>query len=197
MQPLAVDAALLRAALTPELSLSVGRELMVRVATLDASGHGTLSLAGMLIEAELPLDVRAGDELRLAVRELTPTRVVLAIQEDAAQPPAIPLLTEPPRIPMPAGGSVRVTERDARGQPGREGTHTVSLRYDAPSLGAIDMTFTLGATGLLLALTVPLGDAHTLTGAAAPELQDALRAAAERPVQITISPRREPIEVYA
>ncbi len=197
MQPLAVDAALLRAALTPELNLSVGRELMVRVASLEGSGHGTLSLAGMLLEAELPTDVKAGDELRLQVREMTPTRVVLAIQEYSAPPPVVPVPVEPPRIPIPAGGSVQVTERDARRQGDQAGAHTVSLRYDAPSLGAIDMTFTLSATGLRLALTVPRGDSHRRTEGAAPELQDALMAASERPVQITIAPRYEPLEVYA
>lgn len=196
MQPLAVDAALLRAALTPELSLSVGRELMVRVASLDRSGHGTLSLAGMLLEAELPTDVKAGDELRLQVREMSPTRVVLAIQGDAPTPiPPAPV--EPPRVPMPTGGSVQVTERDARRRAGQDGTHTISLRYDAPNLGSLEMTFSLSATGLRLALTVPRGGSHRLTEAAAPELSDALAAASGRPVQITITPRHEPLEVYA
>lgn len=196
MQPLAVDAALLRAALTPELNLSVGRELMVRVASADTSGRGTLSLAGMLLDAELPTDVKAGDELRLQVREMSPTRIVLAIQEDST-PPIPPAPVEPARVPMPTGGSLQVTERDARRPAGQDDTHTLSLRYDTPSLGSVEMTFTLGPSGLRLALTVPRGAPHALTETAAPELSDALTAASGRPVLITITPRHEPLEVYA
>jgi len=197
VEPLAVNAALLRAVLTPELSLSVGRELMVRVASLESPGHGTLSLAGMLLEAELPPEVKAGDELRLAVRDVSPTRVVLAIQEDSTPPMPVPVPPPETRVPMPAGGSFQVTERDARTTAGQDGTHTISLRYDAPSLGAVDLTFTLSPTGLQLAITVPRGDPHSLSADAAPELSDALVAASGRPVKITVTPRHEPLEVYA
>jgi len=79
MEPLAVDANLLRAVLAPDLKLDIGRLLMVRVASVEADGRGVLSLAGMLLEAELPESVSAGQELRLQVRELTPEKVVLAI----------------------------------------------------------------------------------------------------------------------
>ena len=66
MQPLAVEASLLRAVLSTDVKLTIGRELMVRVAAVTAEGRGVLSLAGMLLDAELPTTVRAGEELRLA-----------------------------------------------------------------------------------------------------------------------------------
>jgi hypothetical protein len=59
------------------------------------------------------------------------------------------------------------------------------------------MTFTLGSGGLKLALTVPAGGSHDAAKDASGELSDALRAATERPVTVTIAPRREPIEVFA
>jgi Flagellar hook-length control protein FliK len=197
MQPLAVDATLLRAVLSTEVELSAGRELMARVASLGADGRGTLSLAGNLLEAELPSGVSTGDELRLVVREVTPERVTLAIQPDS-NPAQIPPLVSAPLVPMPAGGSLQVTERDAQGaQQVRDGVHTLSLRYDAPDLGPVEMSFTLGAGGLQLALTVAPGSSMDAAQSAAPELSDALVRATELPVTLTITQRREPIEVFA
>jgi hypothetical protein len=199
MQPLAVEASLLRAVLASDVKLSVGRELMARVAAAGAEGRGVLSLAGMLLEAELPANVRAGDELRLQVRELTPEKVVLAIRDDAPQQPP-PIVVQTPRVPLPGGGFVRVAERDAgRGRAGSDPggqTHTLSLRYDAPTLGAIDLRFTLSSGALVLTVGVAPG-AHDVAQEQAAVLQRALTAATERSVTVTVAPRREPVEVFA
>lgn len=204
MQPVSVDAALLRALLTTEtggdLTLSLGRVLMARVAAeQQGAERGLLSLAGTLIQAELPDNLKAGDELRLQVSELSQSKVVLTLQQDPAALLAQPPPAEPPSVPMPAGGSLRVAERDARRASGGapNGTHRLSLRYDAPNLGAIDMAFTLTPTGLTLALTVPAGGSHARTRAAADALSRALGDAAQLPVTLTIAPRHEPLEVFA
>jgi flagellar biosynthesis protein len=174
MQPLAIDAALVRAVLTPDLKLAVGRELMARVATLAGDGRGTLNLAGVPLPAELPDNVKAGDELRLVVRELTPDKVVLAIQEDAGQAQPPPPLVDAPLVPMPQGGSVQITDRDAASGQRGEGTHTLTLRYDAAAFGPIDMTFTLSSGALRLALTVPQGSSYTAADGAATGLVERL-----------------------
>src|SRR5690606_26622537 len=70
MQPLAVDVLLLRAA-APDLPLTVGRTLVARVLERGLRGVGILNLAGAIVTAELPASVRAGDRLRLVVREAT------------------------------------------------------------------------------------------------------------------------------
>jgi hypothetical protein len=198
MQPLAIDAALLRAVLTPDLNLALGRELMARVATLTGDGRGILNLAGVPLPAELPDNVKAGDELRLVVRELTPDKVVLAIQDDSAQSQPAPPLVDAPRVPMPRGGSLQVTDRDAASsRRGQDGTHTLTLRYDAAAFGPIDMTFTLSSGALRLALTVPQGSSYQAAECAAKGLAGRLTDATERPASVTVSPRREPIEVYA
>lgn len=195
MQPLAVDASLLRTVLANDIKLTIGRELMVRVATVGAEGRGVLSLAGMLIEAELPANVRAGAELRLQVRELTPEKVVLAIQPDGQPPVAAPV--EAPRVPLPGGGFVKVTERDAGGLlAAGDQTHTVTVRYDAPALGQVDLHFTLSAGALALTVAVAPG-AHQSADDHAAELQTTLATATERPATVTVVARREPVEVFA
>ena len=195
MQPLAVEASLLRAVLSTDVKLTIGRELMVRVASVNPQGRGVLSLAGMLLEAELPDNVRAGQELRLQVRELTPDKVVLAIKQEPQAPPLAAV--DPSLVPLPGGGSVQVAERDAGGSlAAGDQAHTLTLRYDAPNLGAVDLSFTLTAGALALTVAVAPGayssaDEHSLV------LQATLTDAVERPATVTVVPRREPVEVFA
>jgi len=197
MQPLAVEASLLRAVLSTDVKLTLGRELMVRVASVTAEGRGVLSLAGMLLDAELPGNVRAGDELRLQVRELTPEKVVLAIRDDSQPPPAAIVPPDPPSVPLPGGGSVQVSERDAGGSlAAGDQTHTLTLRYDAPTLGAIDLHFTLTAGALGLTVTVGPG-AYAAADEHSSKLQETLTTTVERPARVTVVGRREPVEVFA
>jgi len=195
MQPLAVDASLLRTVLAADVKLAIGRELMARVASITPEGRGMVSLAGVLLEAELPAGVHAGEELRLQVRELTPERVVLQIREDQPQPPAAPL--EPPRIPLPGGGFVKVTERDAGGLlAAGDRAHTVTVRYDAPALGRLDLHFTLSSGALALTVAVAPGAYETAEDHAG-RLQSTLTEAIERPTTVTVVPRREPVNLFA
>ena len=124
MQPLAIDAALLRAVLTPDLKLTVGRELMARVAALAGDGRGTLNLAGVPLQAELP-DERQGRATSCGwwCASSRPTRSCLAIQDDSGQAQPPPPLVDAPRVPMPQGGSVQVTDRDAASAQQRPGRH--------------------------------------------------------------------------
>ncbi len=195
MQPLAVDAALLRTVLTTDIRLTIGRELMVRVATVTAEGRGVISLAGILLDAELPRNVHAGAELRLQVRELTPEKVVLAIKDGSQQVPLVPV--QEPRVPLPGGGSLHVRERDAGGPVAAgDRPHTLNLRYDAPNLGAIDLQFTL--TSGALALTVAVAPSAMETARAESDaLQQSLATATERVARVSIVPRHEPVEVFA
>ncbi|MGC9221946.1 MAG: hypothetical protein ACP5H2_11455 [Solirubrobacteraceae bacterium] len=196
MKPLTVEGALLRAILTPELNLTVGRELVARVASTSGNGRGQISLAGILLDAELPQTVSTGDELRLAVKEVTAAKVVLAMQQGnaAAQPPPV----QADRMPLPSGGFLQVTERDAGAAAASSNSaRTLQIRYDAPALGAVVMIFTLRPASLQLELQLPAGAPHTLAKVGTPELTETLAAASRRQVQITVSARREPLEVYA
>jgi hypothetical protein len=158
-----------------------------------------ISLAGVLLEAELPPGVSARQELKLQVRELTPQRVVLAIQpqspETQAAVPALAALL----VPMPNGGAVRVQDQGgSRARQFADGSHTVTLRYDAPSFGAVDMNFVLDSTGALrLSLLVPSGASFEAAQAGSEPLTQALQRATGGQVSVSVAPRHEPIEVFA
>lgn len=195
---IAVELQLLRELLGPELRLTVGRELMARVADVQPGGKGMLSLAGMMLEAQLPENVQRGQELTLQVRELTPHRVVLSMQQSHAQP----LPTEaplPPPVELPGGGRLQVTEQRGQSSAGgaQDATHTLSLRYDAPSFGPIDMTFVLERGSLRLAVKVAPGQSYADAQHHAGALAEALGLAAERPATVTVSQRQDPLQVYA
>ncbi len=193
MQPLAVDLQLLRAVIGPELRIAPGRAVMARVVWVRATGRGALSIAGTVIEAELPKHLRAGQELRLVVREVSAERVVLSLsdQAPASAPPPIP-------VRLPGGGTVSVGEREqAPGRAPAAGSHVVALRYDAPTLGPVDLRFELDPGTLRVAVTVAAGEPLQRAEADLDTLRRALADSVERAVSVTVSPRREPVEVYA
>lgn len=195
--PIAVDLQLFRAILAPDLQLTVGRELMARVADVQTGGRGTLSLAGFMLEAQLPDDVRAGQQLRLQVRDLTPERVVLEIQQDGDEPPAL-MAPPPPPAELPGGGRLSVSDRGARRATGTgDEVHTLALRYEAPNFGAIDMQFVLERGSLRLVLAVAPGESYDDARAHSGQLSQALTDVTGRRASVKISPRHEPVEVYA
>jgi hypothetical protein len=196
MDPIALDIRLIKAVLGAELRIAPGRVLMARVASTDGHGRGVITIAGEPLEAELPEHVQAGQELKLLVREATPERVVLGL---ADQTPKAPVA----EIPLPGGGTIRITDEEgaAPGNPGRAGarpgTHTLTLRYDAPALGAVDLRFDLEPGALRVAVALAPGDPLQQAQAGATELQEALQRAVEQAVSVTVQPRREPLDLYA
>lgn len=194
----AVDLQLLRSVLLPEINLSLGRELMARVVSNDAAGRGSLSIAGMLLEAELPEDLKEGQELRLQVRELSPDRVVFGLQPEDEQPPPQFAPTPVPVQPSPGTGGLEVQERhsSAGGDP-EQATHTLALRYDAPTAGPVDMYFVLTPGALHLQLTVAAGDAFDAAQARSASLDGSLKETAARSVTVSIKPRYDPVDLYA
>lgn len=195
MQAFAVDIALLRNVLVPGVQLAPGRTLMARVVTADGTGRGSLSLAGFLLDVELPEHLRAGAQLRLTVRDVTADRVVLTTSEPEA--PAVP--PAPVSVPLPGGGTLTVHEdpEQTEGGAGEPGTRAFTLRYDAPSLGAIDLRFESGAAALRLAVAVAAGDPLARAEDAADELRGALAAVLDVPATVTVFARRDPIDMYA
>ncbi len=197
MEALAVDLQLLRSLMVPDLRLSVGRMLTARVADIQANGRGTISLAGTLLEAELPKGLAAGQTIHLQVRELTPEKVVLALTERP------PVLEQPVSMPSPGGGLLEVKrypEGEARGGSGGSADasrHTLRLVYEAPSLGAMEMSFVLDPASLRLDVIVGSGEAHELASGHVTELREALSAALGRTITVSITPRRQPVEIYA
>ena len=202
MQPVAVDMTLLKALLGADTKVDVGRLLMVRVASIEPSGRGLISLAGELLDAELPDGVSVGDELKLQIREITPQKVVLGIanEQSQAQVPATPVpLLAAVILPMPQGGSVRIQNQGgSRTAQFADGSHAVTLRYEAPSFGPIDMQFVLDTHGgLRLAMVVPPGQSLASAKDATPQLRQALTDATGKTIALSVAARREPLEVFA
>jgi hypothetical protein len=195
MDVLAVDLLLLRSLQTPELRLTPGRALMARVMHADGSGRGALNIAGAVIEAELPKHVRSGQELRLLVRSVTADQVMLSLSHDApvAPPPT------PPAVPLPGGGKITITEQEERGGGKAAGdrSHTVTISYDAPALGRLDLRFELDSANLQLTVTLPAGEAFQRAERHRDALEQSLTDNVDRTVGVTLTPRRQPLDLYA
>ncbi len=194
MEPLAVDLMLLRSLGKQDLRIAPGRSLMARVVRAggDPPARGALSIAGIVIEADLPQHLHAGQEVRLSVREVHAGKVVMSLSDQ--QPAATPT----PSIPLPGGGSLRVTE-DPSGQSKDHppGTYVLSLRYDAPALGPVDLRFQLDSSSLQLAVALAAGRPFERAQAQAGELRSALASGIERTTTVTVAERHDPLDLYA
>jgi hypothetical protein len=195
VQPLAVELQLLSDVGGLPLRLAPGRGLMARVMANDGAGRGVLNIAGAVLEAELPRHVRAGEQVRLVVRELDAHRVVLELPRDTASTPP-----PPAAIALPGGGRLRVGEDEdeqAGGGARDPATQTLTLRYDAPHLGPLDLRFELDPKTLRITVAAAPGGSLELAQARAAELREAVRDQTGRPVSVTVTPRREPLDLYA
>lgn len=208
MNVLRVEAVMLRA-LLPDLVLREGMAMVATVAE-RVGQKGIIVLAGTPLAAQLPDDVKAGDVLRLVVSDTSGERVVLRIA-DAPQAPAqaqashasqAPQMAPVVDVPLPDGlmARIAVTERDAdrpRGA-GDADQQEVRLTYTSTRLGAVDLHLAL-AGGELLRVNVraAAGAPFALAEGHAGELQEAISAATGKPAQVLVSPRHDPLDVYA
>lgn len=186
-----------------DLNLTLGRVLMARVVSNAPGGRGTLSIAGMPIDAELPAELSEGQEIKLQVRELTPERVVLAMQSDQASPAT----ADPPALAASSvtsaqlgNGDVEVRERHQSshaGQSPEQATHTLAIRYDAPAAGPIDLYFVLTPDALHVQVSVAAGATFDTATERAEELGDALQDSAARTATVSVRPRFDPVDLYA
>jgi hypothetical protein len=205
MEPLAIHPRLLREAAGSGLTLTPGRGVMARVVAAAAGGRGVLNIAGVTIEAQLPPGVRVGESLRLIVRSLDEHRVVFGLPHDTrseARPATAPTPSPLPEIPLPGGARLRLRGEGDDGSAAPRsasapGTATLSLSYDAPSLGALDLSFSLDAGSVRLQIAAGAGAGYSLTRENAEGLQHALEQAVGRSASVTVVPRREPLDVYA
>jgi hypothetical protein len=226
--PLAINPQALRVLVGPDIKIVPGRAVMARVVQAPPGQKGSLSIAGYLMDAELPENVQAGQDLRLVVRDVNAERVLLAItdphedaraeqgeqaqqsQQGQQTQQAPPLHAQSPDpslaaqggwgpVPLPGGGNVQVTERDGGGAGGQPGERqNVLLRYNAPALGAVDLRFGMDAGALSLSVSLAPGQPLEQAQAGAESLRQALAASLPgRAVSVTVSPRREPLDLYA
>src|SRR5918997_1829711 len=137
MQPIAVQLITLQQVM-PDVTLRLGQSLLARVAERHGD-RGILMIAGQPLVASLPENVRAGDVLRLAVRDITAEQVVMQMHEgkEAAQAQgqnAVPLAF-PGQLPS----QIIVDDQASGGDGTGEGeVSTVALTYESPALGAMN-----------------------------------------------------------
>ncbi len=222
---MAINPQALRVLVGPDIKIVPGRAVMARVVQAQQpGGKGSLAIAGYLLDAELPESVQTGDDLRLVVKDVNAERVLLTItdahdqgqqgqqgQEAAAggqQAQQLQPQTPDPSlvaqgawapVPLPGGGSVQVTERDAGGGGARSGErHDVLLRYNAPALGAMDLRFQMDAGALSLMVSAAPGEPLDLARSGAESLRHALSESMPgRAVSVTVTPRGAPTDLYA
>jgi hypothetical protein len=183
-----LDPAMLKAEL-PTLVLRPGMTLAARVAETHGN-RGLLMIAGAALAAELPDGVRAGDTLKLRVQEATSDRIVMRMETDA--PPMA-------MVPLPGGqaAQILVDDREGEGSQVAGGRSQVSITYRSPSLGALDFQLALEGGAVTAHVTAREGAPFELAQAQAAALREALGRALGKPVQLTVSPRRDPLDVYA
>jgi hypothetical protein len=198
MDPIAVAVALLRAQL-PDVPLREGASMMARVASRGDT-HAVIVIAGIPVTAQIPPEVAAGATLKLKVEEVTPERVTLRI--DPQQPAQVQTQTPTPTVgnaapAMQLQPRVEVEERPARRR-GADGepADVVSLAFNSPTLGRLDLRLELRGDRLLAEVTTPAGRPH----AVATEGSERLRAKLEQSgldATVHIRPRHTPLDLYA
>jgi hypothetical protein len=184
----AVQTLLLKAQL-PELTLRPGASIVARVLSRGES-HGVLVIAGVPLAAQLPEEVGAtGDTLRLIVREVTPERVTLQLDQ------AVPAAAQPP--PQTARPRVTVDDPPRATRIDGEERASVALSFHSESLGRLDMRIEIAGSRVTTAVQAETGQPFDLTSAAAPRLEHGLHARTGLEAEVRVTPRRDPLDVYA
>src|SRR4051794_31273164 len=193
MDPIAVTAALLRNQL-PDVPIREGATIMARVASRGES-HAVIVIAGLPLTAELPPHVEPGATLKLKVKEVSAERVWLQIEPQPSTPPAsVPgqpaaAPAQPPRLAVEEPPARR---RGADGEP----ADVVSLAFNSPELGRLDLRLELRGERLLAEVTPPAGRPHSLASTHAERLRANLEAVGLE-ATVTVRPRRAPLDLYA
>src|SRR3954454_1054282 len=191
---LQLEAALLRRQL-PDLLLRPGMTLFARVADRDGR-HGIIVLAGSPLVAELPDEVQVGDKLRLLVQDTQGDRVAMKlIQEQAAAPPQTPVVG----LPLPDGTQARIAvdEEEQDADPDDPEHASISISYSSPALGVVGLNLSLAPGTVAVRAELAAGTPFDLASDSADELQARLAESTGRAAQVTVVPRREPLDLYA
>src|SRR3954471_8358504 len=197
MQPIAVQLITLQQVM-PDVTLRLGQSLLARVAERHGD-RGILMIAGQPLVAQLPENVRPGDVLKLAVRDITAEQVVMQMhegkeaQQAQARQDAIPLA-----FPGQPPSQIVVDDQARGGEGAGEGeVSTVALTYSSPALG--DINFRLGMDGSRVAVEVRVaaGAPLEIASAAAEVLRERLASATDRAASVTVAPRPGSFNVSA
>jgi hypothetical protein len=175
----------------PDIQLRPGTSVVARVLSRGPD-HGVLVIAGIPLTAQLPTEIgKAGETLRLSVADVTPERVTLQLEQ------VVPPTTEPPPTPTQSA-RVRVEDEPRTVRVGDEERSSVALSFHSDALGRLDLRIELVAgTRVSAAVEAPVGRSFDLADAASGRLHDGLQARTGLETDVRVTPRREPLDVYA
>jgi hypothetical protein len=174
----------------PDITLRPGTSVVARVLS-RGEGHGVLVIAGIPLTAQLPEEIgRTGETLRLAVADVTPERVTLQLEQVVAPP------VQPP-VPQEARARVHVEEQPRTVRVGGEERSSVALSFHSDALGRLDLRIEVAGTRVSASVEAPAGRAFELADAASGRLHDGLAARTGLDADVRVTPRREPLDVYA
>lgn len=203
MDAIQLNAVLLRN-LLPDLRMTPGSTFVGRIMERH-QGHGLLNLGGTVLLAQLPEGVEAGARLRLAVADVTPEHVVMQIVQDAGpapQPGSQATPAQPPSavaVPLPDGSQAQmrleVVEDEDPTRPGGPATKAVTVHYDSPALGRVDVRLVLGPNGLVAGVGAAPGTPVQLAEQHVGELRAGLTRAMGQPVDVHVGRRTEKARV--
>src|SRR3954453_20854356 len=178
MQPIAVQLITLQQVM-PEVTLRMGQSLLARVAERHGDG-GILMIAGQPVVANLPENVRAGDVLKLAVRDITAEQVVMQMHggKESAQAQQGSQTTVPLAFPGAAPSQIIVDDQAGGGDGAGEGeVSTVALTYSSPALGDLNFLRGMDGWGVAVEVRVAAGAPLEIASAAAEALRERLASA--------------------
>lgn len=207
--------AIAEAAAETELVLRVGADVVVRVVEAPPDGgRGVISLAGQLLEAQLPAELAPGQTLPVRVAEAGPEQIVLRVRDDGQPPTSTPsahatgalAVSGDPQLvrvatalvplglalPLPNGDALQLAVRDeseeAGGEEAGDGRAEAAFVLHSAELGPIEVRLQLGAGVLAVGVSVEeraLAEAQ----AALPELVSGLQRATGTPARVGLATR--------
>jgi hypothetical protein len=98
---------------------------------------------------------------------------------------------------MPDGSSAQLTVEEREADPDDPEHASISISYDSPALGAVGFNLSLAPGTVAAHAELAAGTAFELASESADELQARLAEATGRAAQVTVTPRREPLDLYA
>jgi hypothetical protein len=199
MQPIAVQLIMLQQAM-PDVTLRMGQSLLARVAERHGD-RGILMIAGHPLVAQLPENVRPGDVLKLAVRDITGEQVVMQMHEgkeaaQAARQDAQQLVP----VPFPGGPPSHIVVDDdaaSENHAGEGDVSAIALTYESPALGAMNFRIGMDGSRVVVEVRTAAGAPLEIATAAADVLRDRLAFATDRAASVTVAPRPGSFDVSA
>jgi hypothetical protein len=191
VEPVVAVKTLLLQTQLPDITLRPGTSVVARVLSRGAA-HGVLVIAGIPLTAQLPKEIgKTGETLRLSVADVTPERVTLQLEQVVAAP------GQPPP-PADTQARVQVEDPPRTVREGGEERTSVAISFHSEPLGRLDLRLELvvGRT-VRAAVEAPAGRSFELAAAAAGRLHDGLQARTGLEIEVSVRPRREPLDVYA